>query len=178
MNIKRYFQSEPSNVGSSLSSSSKPSKIDLDDLPRDPSERKPISSYHPTQKDGIRLAYLLRGPCQPTEHDFPQTNYSGKLRRFNPDWYAGEFGNWLEYSVEADKAYCLYCYLFKESGQSEAFVSEGVQCWQKAREKFGGHVGKCNSFHNKAREKGEDLVKQARYIDVVVDEGTDIPKRQ
>ncbi|XP_076954583.1 uncharacterized protein LOC143629110 [Bidens hawaiensis] len=28
-----------------------------------------------------------------------------------------------------------------ESGQSEAFVSEGVWCWQKAGEKFGGYVG-------------------------------------
>ncbi|XP_076892467.1 uncharacterized protein LOC143544202 [Bidens hawaiensis] len=58
------------------------------------------------------------------------------------------------------------------------FVSEGVRCWQKAREKFGGHVGKCNSFYNKARKKGEDLLKQARSIDVVVDEGAGIPKRQ
>ncbi|XP_076896292.1 uncharacterized protein LOC143549226 [Bidens hawaiensis] len=45
MNIKRYFQTKPSNLGSS-SSSSKPSKVDLDDLPWDPSERQPNSSYH------------------------------------------------------------------------------------------------------------------------------------
>ncbi|XP_076955214.1 uncharacterized protein LOC143629961 [Bidens hawaiensis] len=139
MSIKRYFQTEPSNLGSS-SSSSKPSKVDLDDLPWDPSESLPISSYHPSQKDEIRRAYLLRG----------------------------EFGNWLEYSVKADKAYCLHCYLFKECGQNYAFLSEGVRCWNRAREKFSGHVGKCNSFHNKARKNGEALLNQAQSIPVAL----------
>ncbi|XP_076945756.1 uncharacterized protein LOC143616947 [Bidens hawaiensis] len=177
MSIKRYFQTEPSNLGSS-SSSSKPSKVDLDDLPWDHSERLPISSYHPSQKDEIRRAYLLRGPCQPTGHDFPQTNYGSKLRRFNVELYTGEFGNWLEYSVKADKAYCLHCYLFKECGQNYAFMSEGVRCWNRAREKFSGHVSKCNSFHNKARKKGEDLLNQAQSIPVALDKGTDIQKIQ
>ncbi|XP_076901790.1 uncharacterized protein LOC143556336 [Bidens hawaiensis] len=100
--MKRYFQSEPSNIVSS-SSSSKPLKINLDDLPWHPSERQPISSYHQSQKDEIRRAYLLRGPCQPTGHEYPLTNFSGKLRGFNEEWYTSEFGNWLEYSVKTDK---------------------------------------------------------------------------
>ncbi|KAI3830206.1 hypothetical protein L1987_04340 [Smallanthus sonchifolius] len=69
----------PSNLESS-SSNSKPSRIDLNELSWDPSERKPISSYHPSQKDEIRRAYLLRGPCQPTGHDFPQTDYAGFVK--------------------------------------------------------------------------------------------------
>ncbi|XP_076943912.1 uncharacterized protein LOC143614323 [Bidens hawaiensis] len=54
----------------------------------------------------------------------------------------------------------------------------GVRCWNRAREKFSGHVGKCNSFHNKARKKGEDLLNQAQSIHVALDKGTDIQKIQ
>ncbi|MFS7971125.1 hypothetical protein Hanom_Chr09g00829031 [Helianthus anomalus] len=64
-NISSFFQRQPPPNIESSSSTSKPLKIVLDDLPWDPSERKPISSYHPSQKDEIRRTYLLRGPCQP-----------------------------------------------------------------------------------------------------------------
>ena len=30
------------------------------------------------------------------------------MHRFNPKWLK-ECGNWLEYSIEMDVAYCLYC---------------------------------------------------------------------
>ncbi|KAL3621606.1 hypothetical protein CASFOL_036518 [Castilleja foliolosa] len=166
-NIQRYFKCAPldnSNIESS-SSSNKTPKVDVNDLQWDPSERKPILSYNPSQRDEIRRAYLLRGPCQPIGHDFPQTDFSGKLRRFSPEWYKQQHGNWLEYSVKTDKVYCLYCYLFKESRQNDAFVGEGVRCWQKIK-RFETHVGDINSFHNRAREKGEDLLKQAQSIHV------------
>ncbi|XP_021980297.1 zinc finger MYM-type protein 1-like [Helianthus annuus] len=160
----------PPNIESS-SSTSKPLKIVLDDLPWDPSERKPISSYHPSQKDEIRRTYLLRGPCQPKgkKTDFPQTliGNSDKLRWFNPKWYTEKHENWLEYSVKADRVYCLYCYLFKESGQKDAFAIEGVQCWHRKEERFEIHVGKSNSFHNRAVQKGEDLLKEAQSIPAV-----------
>ncbi|XP_076933587.1 uncharacterized protein LOC143599549 [Bidens hawaiensis] len=103
---------------------------------------------------------------------------NGKLRRFNEEWYTSEFGNWLEYSVKADKVYCLHCYLFKESGQNDAFLSEGLRCWNRCREKFSNHVGKINSFHNKARKKGKDLLNQAQSIPVAIDKGTDLHKKQ
>ncbi|XP_076902696.1 uncharacterized protein LOC143557528 [Bidens hawaiensis] len=141
MNIKRYFQIEPSNLGLS-SSSSKPSKVDLDDFPWDPSERQPISSYHPSQNDEIRRTYLLRG----------------------------EFENWLEYSVKADKAYWLHCYLFKECGKNDAFLSEGVRCWNKAREKFSGHVEEV--LKKIFEELGNDV------FSILVDESRDISKKE
>ncbi|KAF5792529.1 hypothetical protein HanRHA438_Chr09g0419031 [Helianthus annuus] len=56
--IPSFFQRQPSNIESS-SSNGKPLKIDMDNLPWDPSERKPISSYHPSQKDEIRRTYFL-----------------------------------------------------------------------------------------------------------------------
>ena len=38
-------------------------------------------------------------PCQPHEHDFPQTKIGGLMHRFNPKWFK-EYGSWLEYSIE------------------------------------------------------------------------------
>ncbi|XP_076901135.1 uncharacterized protein LOC143555484 [Bidens hawaiensis] len=66
----------------------------------------------------------------------------------------------------------------KESGQNDAFLSEGLRCWNRCREKFSNHVGKINSFHNKARKKGKDLLNQAQSIPVAIDKGTDLHKKQ
>ena len=44
------------------------------------------------------------------EHNFPQMKIGGLMHRFNPKWFK-EYGSWLEYSIENDAAYCLYCYL-------------------------------------------------------------------
>ncbi|XP_076926157.1 uncharacterized protein LOC143589218 [Bidens hawaiensis] len=65
-----------------------------------------------------------------------------------------------------------------ESGQNDAFLSEGLRCWNRCREKFSNHVGKINSFHNKARKKGKDLLNQAQSIPVAIDKGTDLHKKQ
>ncbi|KAJ0924293.1 hypothetical protein HanPSC8_Chr05g0226551 [Helianthus annuus] len=40
--------------------------VDVNDLPSDPHDRKAIASYNVNQRDDVRRAYLLRGPCQPT----------------------------------------------------------------------------------------------------------------
>ncbi|XP_076921231.1 uncharacterized protein LOC143582593 [Bidens hawaiensis] len=53
-------------------------------------------------------------------------------------------------------------------------VSKRIKC----REKFSNHVGKINSFHNKARKKGKDLLNQAQSIPVAIDKGTDLHKKQ
>ena len=42
-------------------SSKTPEFVDLDTLPSDPADRKPISSYNVNQRDEIRRAYILRG---------------------------------------------------------------------------------------------------------------------
>ncbi|KAF5792710.1 hypothetical protein HanRHA438_Chr09g0421121 [Helianthus annuus] len=97
----------------SSSSSNNRMRIDLEDLPWDPAERKPILSYDVNQRDEIRRAYLNKGPCQPQGHVFPKRDIGGRMRQFNPDWFK-EFGCWLEYSVKLDAVFCLVCYLFKE----------------------------------------------------------------
>ncbi|KAK9047973.1 hypothetical protein SSX86_033065 [Deinandra increscens subsp. villosa] len=173
--MEKYYQSIPSNIESS-SSNTKSTKIDLNDLPSDPFERKPISSYHPTQKDDIRRAYLSKGPCQPKVKEFPQRDFSGKARRFKKEWFQ-KYGNWLEYSVKADKAYCLYCYLFSEIGQKDAFVSKGFNNWNMVQ-RFDTHVGDNNSCHNKARKKAENLVKENRSIHAAFERQTEKQKKE
>ncbi|XP_024960417.1 zinc finger MYM-type protein 1-like [Cynara cardunculus var. scolymus] len=141
-------------------------EVHLNDLPWDPSERKRISEYHPNLRDEIRRKYLIRGPCQPRNHDFPRKMIGKNARRFCPTWY-DRYGNWLEYSVKADKAFCLCCYLFRDQfgkqGGTDAFVTEGFNSWNKT-ERLGLHVGNFNSFHNRALKKCEDLMRPDRSI--------------
>ncbi|KAG5087926.1 hypothetical protein JHK86_000538 [Glycine max] len=125
-------------------------EINLEDLPSDPGKRIKISAYHPNDRDKIRRTYLQRGPCQPTQHNFPQRKIGKSLRRFCASWF-NEFGNWLEYSIEKDAAFCLCCYLFrhdfgKQSG-GDTFVIEGFTNWNK-KERLSSHVGGPNSAHN------------------------------
>ncbi|MFS7907698.1 hypothetical protein Hanom_Chr01g00074381 [Helianthus anomalus] len=67
----------PSPIITSTSSPSTRKKIDLNDLPSDPSDRPPITSYHPNQIDDIRRAYIINKTFQPRGHDFKWKNYSG-----------------------------------------------------------------------------------------------------
>ena len=99
------------------SSSSKRIRVDfnLENLPSDPEPREKISSYHSNNHDEIRRYYLQKGPYQPIfQHhdDYPLSCFSGKFRRFIPEWYVNR--NWLEYSIDNDAVFCLYCYLFRQ----------------------------------------------------------------
>ena len=102
----------------------------MNNLPSDPRLRKKISFYHPNDQDEIRRYYLQKKkkPCRPYGHDFPQTKIGGLMRRFNPKWFK-EYESWLEYSIEKDVAYCLYCYLFRQDvgmqSGGDSFVIEG-----------------------------------------------------
>nr|XP_043613768.1 zinc finger MYM-type protein 1-like [Erigeron canadensis] len=128
---------------------------DMNNLPWDPSERPRILKYNPNQRDKIRRRYWIRGPCQPHGHTFPQTMIGNRARRFVLTWF-DKYSNWLEYSVKADKAFCLCCYLFRDDvnnrGGNEAFVTQGFNSWNKT-ERFNEHIGDINSFHNIALKK-------------------------
>ncbi|KAL9669670.1 hypothetical protein QQ045_007217 [Rhodiola kirilowii] len=137
------------------------------------SHRKKIREYHPNQRDEIRRKYLLRGPCQPRGHSFPQKLIAGSLRRFNVEWF-DQYGNWLEYSIKGDTAFCLCCYLFKDSGK-DAFVIEGFSSWNKP-ERLASHVGNINSFHNRSVKRGDDLMRQAQSIAVALTKQSEITK--
>ena len=122
--------------------------------------------YNPNDCDQIRRAYLPQGPCQPRDHNFPQKEFGVKLRRFNKAWFS-QFGNWLEYSVAKDAAFCLCCYLFKsymgEQSGGKTFVTLGFSNWKRI-EKFQMHVGGVNSSHNQVWRKMSRFIKfKAKY---------------
>ncbi|XP_052626919.1 uncharacterized protein LOC128133492 [Lactuca sativa] len=68
-------------------------------------------------------------------------------------------------------AYCLYCYLcgdlMGQKGGRDAFVSQGFDTWNK-KDAFWTHVGGVDSFHHKAREKCEFLMREKQAINVVL----------
>ncbi|XP_024986255.1 zinc finger MYM-type protein 1-like [Cynara cardunculus var. scolymus] len=144
-------------------------EINLADLPTDPGLRLRIWDYNPNIRDEVRRAYLLKGPCQPRNHEFPYTNFGTKPRRFNPAWF-DEFSTWLEYSVNQNAAYCLCCYLFKPNIGAQAggdsFVGLGFKNWSK-KEKLRIHIGGVNSAHNQAWSKCAILLNEQQHIEAL-----------
>ena len=51
---------------------------DLEKLEADPGLRTSILDYNPNIRDDIRRAYLLKGPCQPMNHNFPYVMFGKK----------------------------------------------------------------------------------------------------
>ncbi|XP_075495869.1 uncharacterized protein LOC142533113 [Primulina tabacum] len=146
-------------------------EFDFSQLPVDPGLRTPICEYNVNIRDQVRRAYLQKGPCQPSGYEFPKRKFGvSQCRRFNPSWF-NEFGDWLEYSVEKDAAYCLYCYLFKtakgKQAGGEAFVNEGSANW-KCKDRLNIHVGQHDSEHHKARMNCETLMNQDEHIQSVL----------
>jgi hypothetical protein len=82
------------------------------------------------------------------DHKFPTSNDS---RSFQKKWFKQY--NWLEYSVEKNKAYCFYCYLFrhdrieKKFGH-DAFTKVGFSQWKNGYLALPKHVGGPSSIHN------------------------------
>ncbi|XP_019227152.1 PREDICTED: uncharacterized protein LOC109208487 [Nicotiana attenuata] len=172
--IKRFFNPQTSSGSTSSSPSlSSPScpvvnnnvnssqsshlhnMLDLNPLERDPGERKQISEYPPNLRDRVRRHYIEKGPCQLREFDFPNTNFGGKLRHFNPEWFKTSYSEWLEYSIKKDAAFCLCCYLFKNEiggyGKKvgDSFTIDDFRAWNKGIERLNAHVGQVSSVHNR-----------------------------
>ena len=111
------------------SSSSKQIRVDfnLENFHSDPGLREKVSSYHPNNHDEMRRFYLQKGPCQPVLHKYPPTDFFGKPCRFSSVWYVNR--NWLEYSVNKDAVFCLYCYLFGQDVGKQGggdFCNKGI----------------------------------------------------
>ncbi|XP_073120474.1 uncharacterized protein [Henckelia pumila] len=142
-------------------------EFDFSQLPADPGLRTPICAYNVNIRDQVRMTYFQKGPCQPSGYEFPKRKFGvSQWRRFNPSWFK-EFGDWLEYIIEKDAVYCLYCYLFKENkgkkAGGETFVSEGFVNW-KCKYKLNIYVGQHDSEHHKARMNCEALMNQDEHI--------------
>ncbi|GKA75820.1 zinc finger MYM-type protein 1-like protein [Tanacetum coccineum] len=127
-----------------------PSTSTSDDVTKQATKEKP--------KQPIDVVDLNNLPWDPVQRN--------GTRRFIPSWFT-QYGNWLEYSVKAEKAFCLCCYLFRDDfgrqGGNEAFVTEGFNGWNKT-ERFVSHVGDFKSFHNRALKKCEDLMRPKQSI--------------
>ncbi|KAL4625418.1 hypothetical protein ACB092_05G024200 [Castanea dentata] len=136
----------------------------------DPGLRIKICNYHPNERDQIRRHYLQNKPCQPVDHDFPQSQFGKTKRRFNPVWFK-DYPSWLEYSITKDAAYCLFCYLFRpDTGDQGGGAS--------FKEKLQNHVGDHNSAHNIAQRKCEALLNQRQSIQTVINKQSDVEKRE
>ncbi|GJV48997.1 zinc finger MYM-type protein 1-like protein [Tanacetum coccineum] len=160
----------PSKTSTDLPSTEKECQFNVKSLLHDPGLRTSILDYHPNLQDEIRREYISKGLCRPA-HDFPQTNFGGKMRRFRYEWY--QKYSWLEYSISKDSAFCYVCYLFNVKDFNgiggDAFVRNGFKGWNRPVG-FTKLVGKVNSVHNQAREKYESLMKPKTSIQNLFDQ--------
>ena len=111
---------------------------------------------------------------------FPTTMIAGFPRRCQHEWFT-KYG-WLEYSEKMDRCFCLYCYLFRDcnkgQGGNDAFVIDGWDGWNKS-DRLRDHVGsKCNSFHNTAVKRCDNLLKPGQSIGDALNKQSDITKEQ
>lgn len=65
-------EASPKEVNIEVDIQPTPNPIDLLNLPSDPGLRPNIMSYPPNLIEQVHRDYLLKGPCQPRNHDFPQ----------------------------------------------------------------------------------------------------------
>ena len=175
--MERYFKRKsestlPCEENAKLSKS----KIEFNsaDLPTDPGLRPPIMDYDPNIRDQVRRFYMQKGSCQPTKHEFALKRFGKEQRRFNPSWFK-EFSDWLEYSINKNAAFCLYCYLFKpcngEQAGGDSFIATGFTNW-KEKKRLQVHVGGPNSSHNEARRRSEALMNEKQHIEAIISKKT------
>ncbi|XP_016177983.1 zinc finger MYM-type protein 1-like [Arachis ipaensis] len=155
--------------------------VDISLLERDPGKRRPIWQYNVNERDKIRRAYIIAGPYQPTNINYPASGNNNHRRYFQSSWFK-KFSSWLEYSPEKDAAYCLPCYLFgKHYGarnDGNAFSVLGFSNWKKVNNgvncAFVCHEGSIpNSPHNLCVKSCDDLMAQSKHIDKVLDRHSD-----
>ena len=125
-------------------------EVNLLNLPMNPGLWHPISYCNVNIQDQVLRQYLQNGLCQPKTHNFPLRHFGKQSWRFNPAWF-DKSGNWLEYRIAKDAAFCLCCYLFKpgigEQVGGESFTKHGFTNWKKG-ERLRVHFGCSNSVLN------------------------------
>ena len=109
----------------------------------------------------MRRKYLENGPCQPRTCIFPPTQI-GEIenpRSFQPEWF-DEF-DWLEYSETKKRAYCFYCFLFREKKDAgyKAFVVDGWNGYHR-KERLKIHAGNVGGLHYNAMKNCDALLQR------------------
>jgi hypothetical protein len=80
-----------------------------------------------------------------------------------------------------DKAFCLYCYLFRDciegQGGNDAFVTKGFSLWN-IKKRLDIHVGGINSYHNAAVKRCNNLLRPSQSIEFALSRQRDIAKEE
>ena len=143
-------------------------EFDPNEILCDPALRKQIYEYAPEIQEQVRRAYILKGPTQPTNMNFPRKQYGhGDSRAFSTSWYKKY--DWLEYSESKDAGFCFYCFLFKQPGRAEhfgydVFNKTGWRDWKHAYKSLPDHVGGVGSAHNNCVKKCDDFKNQRQSV--------------
>ena len=155
------------------------SRIQSEEVDRDPRSHKQICEFPVNKQDEIQLAYLKEGPYQPKNIDYPYNDDTHRCR-FQVSWFESH-RDCLEYSPSMDAIYCLPCYLFDKKTigcpRLDAFISTGFNNWKKMNDGMNfpliHHVGKDpNSPHKIALKCCEDLKNYSRHIDKLIEKQT------
>jgi hypothetical protein len=107
--------------------SSLPPVYNINCLPHDQGERRPILKYPVNDQDAIQRAYIIKGSFKPFSHDFLKRKISYRDRGFNYCWMYNN--DWIEYSIKKDAVFCFICYLFKKGTGSDTFTVDGWRNW-------------------------------------------------
>ena len=154
---------------------SKCPKLQFEEIDHDPGSRKQICEFLINKQDEIRQAYLIEGPYQPKNIDYPYNDDTHHCR-FQPSWFDSH-KDWLEYSPSMDAIYCQSCYLFSNKPigrpRSDAFISTGFNNWKKVKDGMNcpliRHVRKePNSPHKITVKCCEDLKNYSRHINKLI----------
>lgn len=134
------------------------------DIVADPGLRMPIEEINPNVRDDVKREYVLKGPCQPKGHVYPRTIIGDRPRSFHDEWFKDR--PWLEYSIAKDKAYCFYCYLFKqpraENFGTEAFTTVGFNYWKNGIQMLDSHAK--SIAHNNSRKDYQAYKNQRQSV--------------
>jgi hypothetical protein len=151
--------------------------LGMDVIVSDPGLRTPIEDLDLNIKNVARREYINLGPCQPIGHTYKRTPFgkAGRLRSFHDNWYKNH-GDWLEYSIAKDAAFCFFCFLFKQPKAHnygiESFTKVGFKNWKDGPSVLDEHVGKTGSAHNKARLCYEAFKNQRQSVANVMEQSS------
>ena len=151
--------------------------LGMDVIVLDPGLRTTIEDLDPNIKDVARREYVNLGPCQPYGHKYKRTLFgkSARPRSFHDTWFK-DHGDWLEYSVAKDAAFCFCCFLFKQPKApnfgTESFTKVGCKKWKEGPGVLDVHVGKSDCANNKSRQCYEAFKNQRQSVTHVMERGT------
>ena len=138
-------------------------------MEHDPTKRRKISS------DADRDYLIEQGPFQPRLTRYPRNpeiKDKNKQCTFSSAWYKQY--PYLEYSFHSRKAYCFVCQLFPQNDSKDAWVSDGLNAWDKMKSVGKKKKGKLSAHfsstsHKAALKQFAHLVDPKTHVDALMD---------